>query len=68
MDVGANIFHDRMGVDYVTEDSLKFHLNPTPELGKALHQALGFKRKKFVSWPGNSRELEVDAKNPYLSR
>ena len=39
LNVGANIFHDRMELHDITEESWKFHLNPTPEFGKALYQA-----------------------------
>ena len=39
LDVGANIFHDRMELYNITEESWKFQLNLTPEFGKALYQA-----------------------------
>ena len=68
LDVGANIFHDRMELYDITEYSWKFHLNLTPEFLKSTLACVGFKWKKFVSWPGNSGELKVDAKNPYMLR
>ena len=39
LDVGTKSFHDRMELCDITEVSWKFHLNPTPESGKALYQA-----------------------------
>ena len=37
LDVGANIFHDRMELHDITEESWKFHLNPTPEFEKSFY-------------------------------
>ena len=37
--VGTSIFHGRMEVFNITEDSLKFHLNQTLDSEKALYQA-----------------------------
>ena len=52
----------------ITEESWKFHLNPTPEFGKALYQALDLNGKNSSLRTDNSGELKVDAKNPYFPR
>ena len=51
LDVGANIFHNRIELHDITEESWKFHLNPAQEFRKALYRVeVSNGRNSFWRW------------------
>ena len=56
------MFYDRMELHDIIEESWKFHLNLTPEFGKALYQAQDSNGKNSFSLTDNSGEFKFDAK------
>ena len=57
--VGANAFHKWREVYDITEDFLKFHLNPTPKFEKALYQSLDSNRKNSLHDQATPESLKL---------